>query len=179
VLDAAMRAFWETGFAGTSTEALCAATGLRRSSIYNTFTDKHRLFLAALERYCEEAFRRASEVLERDAPVRDRVRELLGQGVQPPPDEPAGCLVVNTVVELGESDPEVARLLRRDGERRLALLRDAFAAAQSAGEIDPGRDPEALARFVIATVSGMRVAARAGAGPDELAAIADTAVTAL
>jgi AcrR family transcriptional regulator len=178
VLDAAMRAFWAAGFAGTSTEDLCAATGLGRSSLYNTFTGKRELFLASLRRYSDEMHRRASEVLGRPLPVRDRIREILQNGVEPVPGDPAGCLVVNSVVELGDSDPEVAEQLRRDGERRLALIRDVLAAAQAAGEIDPSRDPEALAQFVGATLGGMRVAARAGADRAALSAIADTAITA-
>ncbi|MGI5127406.1 TetR/AcrR family transcriptional regulator [Pseudonocardia sp. CA-107938] len=178
-LDAAMRAFWATGFTGTSTDDLCAATGLGRSSIYNTFTGKRELFLAALRRYSDEMYGRASEIFGRPSPIRDRVRALFEQAIEPLPGDPVGCLVVNSVVELGGSDPEVAELLHRDGERRLVLMRDALAAAQTAGEIAPGRDPEALARFVGATISGMRVAARAGTDRAALAAIADTAIAAL
>lgn len=178
VLDAAMRAFWATGFAGTSTEDLCAATGLGRSSLYNTFTGKRELFVASLRRYSDEMYRRASEILGRPLPIRDRIRELLQQGVEPLAGDPVGCFVVNSVLELDGSDPEVAELLFSDGERRLALIRDVLATAQVDGEIDPSRDPEALARFVGATVSGMRVAARSGADRAALTAIADTAITA-
>jgi hypothetical protein len=120
-----------------------------------------------------------SEVLARPLPVRDRIREILQQAVEPLPGDPGGCLVVNSVIELDGSDPEVAEQLRHDGERRLVLMRDVLAAAQVAGEIDPSRDPEALAQFVAATVSGMRVAARAGADRAALTAIADTALAAL
>lgn len=178
VLDAAMRAFWTNGFAGTSTEDLCAATGLGRSSLYNTFTGKRELFVSALRRYSDEMYQRLIEILERPLPIRERIREILQQGVEPLPGDPAGCLVVNSVIELDRSDPEVAEQLHRDGERRLALMRDVLARAQAAGEIDPGRDPEALAQFVAATVSGMRVAARAGADRAALTAIADTAIAA-
>jgi TetR/AcrR family transcriptional repressor of nem operon len=179
VLDAAMRAFWTTGFAGTSTEDLCAATGLRRSSLYNTFTGKRELFIAALRRYSDEMYQRLTEIVGRPLPIRDRIRAILQQGVEPLPGDPVGCLVVNSVIELDGSDPEVAEQLHRDGERRLALMRAVLAAAQATGEIDPGRDPEALAQFVAATVSGMRVAARAGADRAALTAIADTALAAL
>ena len=174
-----MRAFWATGYGGTSTEDLCAATGLGRSSIYNTFVGKRELFLTALRRYSDEMFGRLAELLAQPRPVRERVRDLLWMSVEPDPAEPAGCLVVNSVVELGPADPEVAAVLQADGERRLALLRDVFAAAQADGEIDSGRNPMALARFVASTVSGMRVTARSGADREALAAVAETALAAL
>ncbi|NUS02366.1 MAG: helix-turn-helix transcriptional regulator, partial [Nonomuraea sp.] len=47
-VEAAMRAFWDAGYEATSTQDLCAATGLGRSSIYNTFAGKRDLFERAL-----------------------------------------------------------------------------------------------------------------------------------
>ena len=58
-LDAAMEAFWAAGYEATSTQDLCDATGLGRSSIYNTFKSKHDLFERALARYMEWQERRA------------------------------------------------------------------------------------------------------------------------
>jgi AcrR family transcriptional regulator len=52
-IDAAMRLFWTSGYEATSTQDLCEATGLGRSSIYNTFTSKRDLFDRALRRYTE------------------------------------------------------------------------------------------------------------------------------
>ncbi|CAM5718428.1 hypothetical protein SALBM311S_08525 [Streptomyces alboniger] len=52
-LDAAMRTFWEKGYESTSTQDLCDATGLGRSSIYNTFKGQARLFERVLARYID------------------------------------------------------------------------------------------------------------------------------
>lgn len=177
-LDAAMRAFWVSGYGGTSTEDLCAATGMGRSSIYNTFTGKRELFLAALRHYVEEMTGRTAALLDEPRPIRERIRDVFWQSVEPDPADPVGCFVVNSVVEFGMADPDVVALLQRDGERRFAQFRDAFIVAQRAGEIDPGRDPAALARFVGATVSGLRVTARAGADRAVLEAVAETALAA-
>ena len=50
-LDAAQMAFWSHGYAGTSVADLCAATGLKKGSLYQAFGDKHALFMQVLERY--------------------------------------------------------------------------------------------------------------------------------
>ncbi|WP_343954555.1 TetR/AcrR family transcriptional regulator [Nonomuraea longicatena] len=178
-VEAAMRAFWSTGYEATSTQDLCEATGLGRSSIYNTFTSKHDLFRKALVHYMDERTASIIEVLDGQAPVREKVRDLLWRSVGLAPDDPHGCLVVNTMVELAPRDPEIAELLGRDLDRRRTALRDAFETARLAGEIAADQDPNALAAFVIGVISGMRVAERGGADRVTLESIATTALRAI
>lgn len=178
-VDAAMRAFWSAGYEGTSTQDLCDATGLGRSSIYNTFTSKHELFDRALRRYMSSKNASIFEVLDGDLPARAKIRTLLRQTIDAPADDPIGCLVVNSTVELAPRDPGVAATLRADLERRLDALTAVIRAGQRSGEIDAGKDARTLAHFVITTISGMRVAARGGADRDTLEAIATTALSVL
>lgn len=184
-LDAAMRAFWANGYEATSTQDLCVATGLGRSSIYNTFTSKHDLFRRALTRYIESMTAAQLELLE-DAELSpaDRIRALFTRIVDSECENredgrSIGCLTVNTTVELARRDPETARMLERDTERRLAALRDTLRAGQRTGEITSRQDPAALARFVNAVIGGMRVSGQGGAGRAALESIAATALDAL
>ncbi|WP_280444408.1 TetR/AcrR family transcriptional regulator [Nocardia brasiliensis] len=177
-VDAAMRAFWIAGYEATSTQALCEATGLGRSSIYNTFTSKHDLFERALRRYMTAKNATTFDLLDSDLDAKAKMRALLWQVVDAPEADPLGCLVVNSMVELAPHDPEVAATLREDQRRRLAALRDALESGRRAGEIDDSKSAEELAHFMNATIAGMRVAARGGAGRDALAAIATTALDA-
>src|SRR5438132_514738 len=91
-VDAAARAFWASGYEATSTEDLCAATGLGRSSIYNTFTSKRDLFEKALARYMADKNATTTELLEGEGPVKDKVRALLWQVVEADERDPIGCL---------------------------------------------------------------------------------------
>src|SRR5919199_5772684 len=54
VLDQAAQLFRERGYEGTSMADLETYLGLGRQSLYNTFGDKHKLFLKALDRYRKE-----------------------------------------------------------------------------------------------------------------------------
>ncbi|WP_280331470.1 TetR/AcrR family transcriptional regulator [Nocardia wallacei] len=178
-VDAAMRAFWEAGYEGTSTQDLCAATGLGRSSIYNTFASKHDLYQRALRRYMASKNSDTFALLEQSGTAKDKVRSLLWRIVDAPADDPLGCLVVNATVELGRRDPEVTELLRADLERRMAALTAMIEAGQRAGEIDNARSATHLAHFVVATIGGMRVSARGGADRETLEAIANVALSCL
>jgi AcrR family transcriptional regulator len=179
VLDAAVRAFWTAGYEATSTESLCEATGLGRSSLYNTFTSKHALYEAALDRYMTERTDALVELLDGPGTVRDRIAALLRTAVDPDPDEPSGCLVVNAMVEVAPVDDGVRTALERDRQRRLAALRTTLAAGRREGSIISARPDADLAEFVNATISGLRVATRAGAGHAVRAAVARTALDAL
>ncbi|WP_157249317.1 TetR/AcrR family transcriptional regulator [Nonomuraea typhae] len=178
-VDAAMRAFIRSGYEATSTQDLCEATGLGRSSIYNTFTSKHELFTKALRYYMDVRTATIIATLESEVPVHERIDTLFRMLLEPKDGLPPGCLVVNSMIELAPHDAEVAKLLKRDYDRRFAAIRTALAAAQAAGEISPDKDPGALAHFVISSIGGMQVALRGGATPDTVRSIAQTVLQAL
>jgi len=184
-VDAAMRTFWANGYEATTTEDLCAATGLGRSSIYNTFTSKHELFRRSLLHYVATMNANQLAVLEDDerSPV-ERLRALFaavidGEMATRRDGRSIGCLTVNTTVELAGRDREAAEILDRDGEWRAGVLRIVVDAGQRAGEITSARDPDALARYLNAVIGGMRVAGQGGADRAALQSIADTALDAL
>ncbi|MEV4563671.1 TetR/AcrR family transcriptional regulator [Nonomuraea sp. NPDC049419] len=176
-VEAAMRAFWDAGYEATSTQDLCAATGLGRSSIYNTFVSKHDLFERALRHYMDVHNGSLAELMDADLPIREKVRTVLWWAVEPDPEEPAGCMVVNASIELAPHDSAIAEVLRRDEAKRIELLRTGIESARTRGELGSEHDPLALARFVAATVNGLRVAERGGADRAALESIANVALT--
>ncbi|MFI1675630.1 TetR/AcrR family transcriptional regulator [Streptomyces sp. NPDC020607] len=184
-LDAAMHAFWANGYEATSTQDLCEATGLGRSSIYNTFTSKHDLFRRALTRYMDTMNAGQLQILEDvERPAAERLRALLdrvieGEFERRGDGHSIGCLTVNTTVELAGRDPEAAALLERDLATRLTVLSATIRAGQRDGDITSGRDADTLARYVNAVIGGMRVSAQGGADRATLLAIADTTMDAL
>ncbi|MFF8645674.1 TetR/AcrR family transcriptional regulator [Streptomyces sp. NPDC015345] len=184
-LDAAMHAFWANGYEATSTQDLCEATGLGRSSIYNTFSSKHDLFRRALARYMETMNAPQIDILEDvERPGLERVRALLARVIEGEFEHrrdghSLGCLTVNTTVELAARDPEASAMLERDLAARLTMLRTAIRSGQRDGEITAERGADTLARYVNAVIGGMRVAAQGGADRATLEAIAETALDAL
>ncbi|CAL9288400.1 HTH-type transcriptional repressor ComR [Streptomyces sp. enrichment culture] len=180
-----MRTFWRKGYEATSTEDLCAATGLGRSSIYNTFKSKHALFQRVLDRYMTAMNAGQTAVLEDPAlSGADRIRALFarvldGDAENRPTGRSLGCLGVNTTIELAGRDAVAARMLERDTAYRLDTLRAAVEAGRRDGSITSSRDAGDLARFLNATIAGLRVSAQGGADRAALDAIVAIALDAL
>lgn len=180
-LDAAMRVFWEKGYQGTSAQDLCDGTGLGRSSIYATFRSKRELYEQALRRYDVLADARQRELLDGDAPLRERLRALLGTVIDDEldGDRPHGCFAVHAAIEFGGRDPEVTELVEKNFRRTRRRLREAIEDAQAAGEVAADADPATLADYVHSSMNGLRVMARTVPDRRRLAAVVDTAVSAV
>lgn len=164
VADAAMQIFWRKGYAATSIQDLIDGTGLSRSSLYNSFESKHGIFQYALRRYHQQTAALVA-LLAQDGPALDRVRELLKSIVK---DElrdecGAGCLVANTALELGGRDEAVTALLGEHFTVLETALTSLMQRGQKQGVIDSHKSPRALARFIVATIQGLRVVARGNA----------------
>ena len=166
VLDAAMDLFWEQGYEATCVAELSKRCGIGRQSMYNAFGDKHALFAQALERYRTERIGRVIGMLDAPGSPLANVEAVLDMWEQHWED-PAfkGCLMVNSIAELGVRDPELGPKL----DTILQSIEDAFyrtlRRAQAEGEILADRDPRALARAVTALAQGMSVVGKVSSSP--------------
>jgi TetR/AcrR family transcriptional repressor of nem operon len=176
-LERAMNLFWTRGYEATSLTDLLAAMNIGRQSLYDTFGDKRALFLAALARYGEllDAFVRSC--LD-DAPsVKAALRRLFTQIVdEPRADKRRGCLLVNSAVELAPHDPAAARIVATSQLAMERLFRRALELARDRGELGGDRDLRALARYLVTTLQGLRVMAKADPSPRVLRDVMDVAL---
>ena len=77
-----MEVFWRRGYEAASIQDLVQHMGINRQSMYDTFGDKHALFLQALDRYREIQSRRVFEILDRPGSVKKNVRLLFEEAVE-------------------------------------------------------------------------------------------------
>jgi TetR/AcrR family transcriptional regulator, transcriptional repressor for nem operon len=163
-LDSAMDLFWRQGYEATSVHDLLAEMGIGRGSMYDTFGDKRTLFLAALDRFEETRVSRADGILASSASAVEGIRRLFETTIEGLVSyEPRrGCLLANTAVELAPHDEEVAGRISRYVRRTEDAFERALVRGRAAGEVPANKDPKALARFLVSTLHGVRVLARAG-----------------
>ncbi|WP_370963457.1 TetR/AcrR family transcriptional regulator [Amycolatopsis sp. cg9] len=179
-VEKAMHAFWEHGYEATSTQDLCAATGLGRSSVYNTFTSKRALFQRSLTHYTSTQLGKRQAILDGPGTAAERLAAVLDQAIEDDLEpRRRGCFVVNTLAELGVPDDEVGAALRNDTDRNLAMFAECVREGVLDGSLRDGLDPAAVAEFLLGTTSGLRVMARRGTSRDSMHAVADIALSAI
>ena len=163
VLKRAMTQFWRAGYEASSVQDLVDATGINRASIYNSFGDKKGLFLAAVEFYLEQSNERRRKALTREGSALDAIRGYLDEAVSFSLNEgrKLGCLITNSLVEQSPLDAEIGAHLKPVLDRVEDDFYQTLLRAQKQGEVGPGTDLRALARFLTGQVQGLRVLARA------------------
>ncbi|HXJ83919.1 MAG TPA: TetR/AcrR family transcriptional regulator [Candidatus Methylomirabilis sp.] len=162
-LDRAMAVFWSKGYEATSIEVLVARMGIQRGSLYGAFGDKRTLFLSALERYHQVVARELFDALEAPGSGLEAIRRFFRLRVEAALDRrrPAGCLVTNSAVELSRRDRGAAARVGGSLVKMEAAFRRALERARTSGELSPGSDVRALARFLTSSAQGLSVMAKA------------------
>jgi TetR/AcrR family transcriptional repressor of nem operon len=179
-LERAMDVFWEKGYEAASLTDLVTAMGIGRQSLYDTFGDKHSLYLAALDRYGALVGARMLAPLDEPGPLKPALRrvfdwliaEALCHGDR-------GCFAVNATVERASCDADVAGRAVANVAGGEEKLRRALEWAQTTGEIGARHDPRALARYLFNAMQGLRVTAKATADREALEDIARVTLSVL
>lgn len=179
-MRSAREAFHDHGYAATSVEQLTAATGLRRSSLYGAFGDKHGLFLRAFDQYCDEEMRTVEEELAgAEAGAFARLGRHLRSKTSDAVASCRGCLLAKATAELAGEDPEVARLAADAYRRYERALVDCLRGAQAEGEARDDISAIDGGAMLLAVLRGIEALGRAGRSKRRLQAIGDTALASL
>jgi TetR/AcrR family transcriptional repressor of nem operon len=163
-LIAATLQFWEKGYEGTSMQDLEEAMGLTRTSIYNAFGNKRRLFERVLSCYQESVLAALFVAMDSAANIRDGVRRLLDAalGIHFDKDNPGGCLVVLSVLESEQHDEHSRAMLEQTMQELKRMLHTRLVSARKAGELPAELDVAGTATTIAATMAGLMVLGKAG-----------------
>lgn len=158
-LDRAMETFWKKGYHATSMQDLVDTMGINRASLYDTFGGKKALFTKAFERYRSINTTGMKRFLDQQESVKTGLRQLFTRAIEESQSEKGqqGCFVVNVTTELVPSDPEVETLVTTNKEVVVGVFSEFLQKGVALGEIDKGKDLEALANMIFALYAGIKV----------------------
>jgi len=165
VLSKAVCIFWHKGYNGTSMQDLVDGLGISRSSLYDTFGDKHALYIKALDSYQKAGGNQMCDIINNSASAKEAIQKLLELTMRDllNDEQRKGCFMVNAEIELASLDAEVKNVVCRNEQHFENAILSAIKKGQASGEIRNSQDSLALARFIMNAVRGMQVSAKATA----------------
>jgi len=179
-LSKAMELFWEKGYKATSIEDLVDRMGIKRGSIYNTFGDKHSLFIAAVEYYAKEVTSRTIKILESPGSPLENIKLFFETIVNTPSDKKTrGCLISNTVVELAPHDEKVAETVRNILERIQTAFLHCLDKAVELGELPEDTDTKVLSHFLATSTHGLIVTGKSAVDNKQMKDVVDVILSTL
>lgn len=179
-LESAMKLFWARGYTSASLPELLEAMGIARSSFYASFGTKRKLFIECLQLFGE----RTLAIVEADAkrlPSASLPRSFFEATVLGVSQRRAkhGCMLVNTVLELADVDPQLNQLATQQLNGIEEAFATAFERAQSAGELNSAYNSAELASMVMTINFGLRVQSRQKTSQKELKPIIENSLSML
>jgi len=155
----AMDVFWEKGYNGTSMQDLVDATGLNRSSIYNSFGSKLKLYKTTLQFYqkqsggiFQKALLNARDPLEA---IRLIFESFLPQMLGKKGD--MGCYAMNCKSEMSNREGDVRKWLLANQENTLDIFSELIKEGQEQGIINTKEVSTTYAYFIFNAFQGFRM----------------------
>jgi TetR/AcrR family transcriptional repressor of nem operon len=158
VLRRAMIAFRDHGYEATSMQELVDRMVINRFSLYETFTNKHELFVEALQAYLETVATPFFSRLEDSGQGLEIIETVLLELVSniKSGQSPNGCLLCNTIAELGSlEDERVNLVLETYLERKEGYFHAALVRARELGEISKAVDARGQAKMLVGYTTGL------------------------
>jgi len=173
VLEAAANIFKQKGYNGTSIDDVLVATGLSRSSLYDSFQDKHTLYLQSLE-YYKTSNDEKLEVLDGKKlnglqKIETLFKEVVNHLVNNPDDN--GCLMVNAAAEMSKQCCKTSQVVCNNKDEVQDFLTEWLSDAQEKKILTLSKSPKVYSQFLYNTLCGLRVMSQSGASKAELSNI--------
>ncbi|RNB89665.1 TetR/AcrR family transcriptional regulator [Brevibacillus fluminis] len=162
-LDKAMELFWQKGYDRTSMQDLCEHLGIHRGSLYDTFGDKHQLFLACIDRFQETAHESFYSILQETGDSRELLERFFNRVIDSSIDNASlrrGCFMANATMGVAVFEPSVASRVEAYFLQQETWFYRFLLRAQKNGELKGKQHIRELARFLVNTKQGLHVLAK-------------------
>jgi AcrR family transcriptional regulator len=156
IVSEAAGLFNTRGFAGTSVSDVSAATGLEKGGVYNHFSSKDDLALAAFDYAAGLVVGRLSAAVREHPAGVAQLHAMFDvyRQVSERPFIRGGCPILNTAVEADDTHPALRDRARTAMNAWLLLVVRALEAARAARELRPEIDVDAVSGTIIAALEG-------------------------
>lgn len=166
----AMKLFWAQGYNATSLSALLNSMEIQRSSFYASFGDKKSLFIECLRLFGERTAKLALADDDQQQAPEQQIWRFFAATLLDVPDARLqhGCLLVNSILELADTDPQLCALSSQQLAAVERALESALEQARQQGRWHSQLSATQAARYLTTINQGLRVQSRKGLSRQEL-----------
>lgn len=158
VLRKAMTLFWNKGYEAASLTEILQATGLSKSSLYETFGNKHELFIRAFRLYRDERMDNLIDSLSGEN-VYLAIESVFHALLQS--EKSLGCMTSNEAIEMAPHDAIIQNLVESDFDDVEQAFLNAIIRGKANGSLQTELEAVKLARFLTISLQGINVMLRA------------------
>jgi TetR/AcrR family transcriptional repressor of nem operon len=170
VLEVASTIFHQKGYNGTSIDEILKATGLSRSSLYDSFKDKHSLYLQSLEFYNGQENKGYETLNQKKLNGVQKIeylfKEVVNHLISHPDDN--GCLMVNAAAEMSKQCEKTAQVICNNKDNVQELFTSWLTDAQENKVINLSNPPKSYSPFLFNALCGLKVLSQSGGTKAEL-----------
>lgn len=150
------------GYAGTSISDIMRETGMEKGGIYNHFSNKDELALAAFDYAVAVMTERFRAIFAEHKNAVDRLREAGKLYIQVAQDEvvPGGCMIFNTAIEADDTHPELKARAREAVLSLIDTVRRVLEKGKTRGEIRASADSDTAAVAMVSLWEGAMIISR-------------------
>ncbi len=150
VLQTAIELFWEKGYYDASVDEVVKRSGVAKYGIYGTFGTKRELFMKALTQFATDRHQDIQRPIRKPDASLPEILAFFKDApkLMTPENNPHGCLITNTGIELGLKDPEIRDFVMDFFRDTAKVLKRCLSRAVEKGELDASIDIAELATYL-------------------------------
>lgn len=180
-LDAAMMAFWEHGYEGSSIDVLRSAMGgISSASFYAAYESKEALFREALSRYLDSHGQVLAPLHDIRLSPRERIERTLRASARMQTDtrHPLGCMITLSAMVGSPQTDEIRKATAATRFANRQMIDHTVRAAVADGSLRKDAADTGLPVLLDVTLNGIALVARDGVNEEMLEGAIDAAMAA-
>jgi TetR/AcrR family transcriptional repressor of nem operon len=153
-LEKAKNLFWEKGYHSTSMQDLVEIMEVNRGSIYDTYGDKHALFIQCLTSYTKQTVQIYKAAAAGTQSPLEAIKSIIHSAIDRLCQQSKACMVVKASFEMADTDKVVNAVIKAEDKELLELFKGLLKEGQNTGEIDESKNVTTLATYIVSSFAG-------------------------
>lgn len=159
VIKQSVETFHNKGFNSTSMQDLVDATGLNRSSIYNSFGSKFDLYMECLRSYQQSSRQALQKVIINSNDPLSSIKNIFNLNIHIAVNDSKnnGCFINQCTAEMANQEPVIQHFLENNQQYMIRLFEDIVQKGQDDNLINKNKSAKEYALYLLTSVQGLRI----------------------